>query len=53
MELFSLKLYAKKRAAEFYVRPTINWNSDALILLLSRDSAEGRGSVGVDERIGN
>ena len=23
-ELFSLKLYAKKRATEFYVRPTIN-----------------------------
>ena len=23
-KLFSLKLYAKKRAAEFYVRPTIN-----------------------------
>ena len=32
MELFSLKLYAKKRAAEFYIRPTINWNSDTLIL---------------------
>ena len=24
MELFSLKLYAKKRATEFYIRPTIN-----------------------------
>ena len=31
-KLFSLKLYAKKRAAEFYVRLTINWNFDASIL---------------------
>ncbi|KAI9882136.1 MAG: hypothetical protein M1823_006121, partial [Watsoniomyces obsoletus] len=31
-ELFSLKLYGKKRAAEFYARPTINWTADASIL---------------------
>ena len=31
-ELFSLKLYTKKRAAEFYVQPTINQNSNTSIL---------------------